>query len=77
MTTISTTELTLGLTDVLRRVRERGEYFEIEQEGQPVAMLTPVGAKSHFTGNDLVRLLKRLPSPDEAFADDLEAIHAA
>ena len=77
MTTITDAQLEHGLSDVLNRVRYRGEQFRIERAGEPVAVLAPAGPPARFTVNDFITLLARLPRPDDAFADDLEAIHAA
>lgn len=77
MTTITTAELERGLGDVLNRVRYQGEQFRIERDGEAVAVLAPAGAPGHFMVGDFITLLERLPRPDDAFADDLAAIHAA
>lgn len=77
MTTITDAELKDDLSDVLSRVRYRGEQFRIERDGEPVAVLAPANPPTRFTVNDFIALLTRLPRPDDAFADDLEAIHAA
>ncbi len=77
MTTITSEELAHGLSDVLDRVRRGGEHFEIEQDGRPIAVLAPGKPSAQFTVGDFIALLERLPHPDDAFADDLAAIHAS
>jgi prevent-host-death family protein len=77
-TKITATELARSLSDILNRVRYRGERFLIERNGEPVATLTPAAPMSGgITMRELVALLKDLGSPDEDFADDLEAIHSS
>ena len=82
-TTISADDLARGLPEVLDRVRNRGERFTIERDGETVALLTPP-APQRFTVADLLALWERIPhpddafaDPDDAFADDVEAIQAA
>jgi len=77
-TRITATELAKSLSDILNRVRYKGERFLIERNGEPVATLTPAAPMSGgITMRELVALLKDLGSPDEDFADDLEAIHSS
>ncbi len=75
-TTISADDLARALPDFLDRVRNRGERFTIERDGQPIALLTPP-ALQRFTVADFLDLWKRIPHPDDAFADDVEAVLAA
>ncbi|MEK7815163.1 MAG: type II toxin-antitoxin system prevent-host-death family antitoxin, partial [Chloroflexota bacterium] len=77
-TRITATELAKSLSDVLNRVRYKGERFLIERNGQPVATLAPAApVPGGITMRELVALLKDLGSPDKDFADDLEAIHSS
>lgn len=73
-TKITATELGRNLSDVLNRVRYRGERFVIERNGETIATMEPVEAKS-FTLRDLAALRARFPVDDQ-FADDLEAVIA-
>ena len=75
-TRISATELAKGLSDVLNRIRYRGERFVIERNGQAIATLAPLEEKRTLTLGEFVELLDSLPKPDDGFADDLEAIQA-
>lgn len=75
-TTISADDLARGLPEVLDRVRNRGERFTIERDGEPVALLMPPAPK-RFTVADFLALWERIPHPDDAFADDVEAVLAA
>jgi antitoxin (DNA-binding transcriptional repressor) of toxin-antitoxin stability system len=76
-TRITLSEFARELADILDRVRTRGEGFLIEQDGVAVASLGPVerASRSEPTWRDLLALLKSAPV-DDAFADDLEFIHA-
>ena len=78
-TQITATELARSLSDVLNRVRYKGERFVIVRNGEPVATLAPAGPTSPskgFTLRELAALLKDNPMP-EGLADDLETIQAS
>ena len=74
---LSATDLARSLSDVLNRVRYRGETFIIERNGEPVAALTPPVPTPGCTLADLVSRLGDLDLPGEGFADDLEAIQSS
>ena len=76
-TRITATELAKSLSDVLNRVRYRGESFRIERNGEPVAILAPARLAVGMTLGQLMTLLKEIPSAGEDFADDLEAIQSS
>ncbi|MGI8550988.1 MAG: type II toxin-antitoxin system Phd/YefM family antitoxin [Dehalococcoidia bacterium] len=76
-TTITESELASNLSEILDRVRVHGEQFSIERDGEPIALLGAARPKVGPTLQELVTLLAELPRPDEDFANDLEAIHAA
>jgi antitoxin (DNA-binding transcriptional repressor) of toxin-antitoxin stability system len=76
-TKITATELARGLSDVLNRVRYKGEHFIIERNGETIAELTPTEPQKAATLADLFALLREKGFPDEDFANDLEAIHAS
>ena len=75
-TKITPTELARNLSDILNRVKYRGERFRVERRGETVAIIEPPPMTKRFTLRDLVDLMERLPW-DDKFADDLEAIHNA
>ena len=70
---LSATEAARNLSELLNRVLYRGESFIIERSGEPICELRPV-APSHFTGADLVTLLRSLPPVDESYLRMLEAM---
>ena len=76
-TIISATDLARSLSDVLNRVRYRGETFIIERNGEPVAALTPPLPTPGCTLADLLARLGDLDLPGEGFADDLETIQSS
>ncbi len=77
MTSITAADLAQDLSGVLDRVRGQGEQFKIERDGEQVAVLGPTSQPAHFTVGDFIALLERLPRPDDAFAADMEEIHAS
>ena len=76
-TRVQATELARSLSDVLNRVRYKGERFVIERNGQPVAHLGPVEQQSEPTLGDLMKILERFPPLDEDFAADVEAVQSS
>ena len=74
--TITATALAKNLSDVLNRIRYRGESFVVERGGEPVACLGPVGVPAEVTLSALIARLGDLMPPGDGFADDLEAIQA-
>jgi antitoxin (DNA-binding transcriptional repressor) of toxin-antitoxin stability system len=80
-TRLSVTEVARNLSEVLGRVRFRGERFLLLRGGKPVAELGPTGAAPPVRARDLPALLAALPplEPDDAerFARDFEAVRVA
>ena len=74
-TRINAADLATNLSDILARVRERGECFVVERDGEAIAVLAPSTPKPSITWGEFVTLLHDLPLPDPGFADDLEEIH--
>lgn len=73
-TTITATEAARSFSDLLNRVRYRGEDFRIVRNGEAVAQLTAAPGRSGTSLRDLLRKLGATPSDDPLFADDLERI---
>ena len=76
-TVITATELARRLSDVLNRVRYRGEFFVIERNGESVAALSQVSVGPRLTLGQVLARLRDLERPDDRFAADLESIQAA
>lgn len=77
--TISATELTRRLGDVLARVRYRQEAFIVERNGRAVAHIVPVSAESatETTLAEALTAWSRVAPADAALADDLDRVGAA
>jgi hypothetical protein len=73
---ITAAQLLETLPDLLARVQGDHERFVIEFEGKPVATLGPT-VDEGITWRDFAVRYATLPRPDDAFADDLEAIHTS
>lgn len=69
--TLSATQAARTFSDLLNRVRYRGEAFVIERGGEPVCEISPV-KPPRFSGADLLALLRSLPKPDAGFWDAVE-----
>ena len=76
MSKISATEAARNLSDLLSRVRYRGERFTIVRGGEEVATLVPTTGSPRVTLGELRRSLAALTAPDQDFVRDLERIRA-
>jgi prevent-host-death family protein len=72
---ISATAAARSFSDLLNRVRYKGDSFVIVRNGEEVGCLEPVTGKRPKTFNELVEMLRAMGPPDEDFARDLEEIH--
>ncbi len=72
MAKMTATEAARAFSDVLNRVAA-GEEIEISRGGAPVAILSP--PRRYFVSPERFReLIESLPTVDDAFVADLEAI---
>ena len=69
--TLSATEASRNFSEVMNRVKYRGESFIIERGGERICEVRPV-APARFTGADLVALLRSLPAVDENYLEVVE-----
>lgn len=76
MSRVTATEAARRLSDLLNRVRYRGERFTIVRGGEEVAAIVPADRRPPVTLGELRRSLASLPPPDESFVRDLEQIRA-
>ncbi len=74
---ISAGELKKRLSDVLAKIRERGDSYVIERDGDPVAHLIPPPGKAGSSLGEALAAWRAAGEPDTGFADDLERIGAA
>ncbi len=74
MEKITATEAVRRFSDILNRVKYKGEEFVVERGGEPVCRIVPAGPPKKFTVADFVRVLREAPKPDPEYWDDLEDI---
>ena len=66
--TVSATEAARNLSELMNRVKYRGESFKIERGGEVICELRPAGIPA-FSGADFVDLMHSLPPVDEEYLD--------
>jgi prevent-host-death family protein len=76
-TRITATELARNLSDVLNRVRYKGERFVVVRNGEEVARLEPGPEFRRMTLKEFVDAVRGGPKPDPEFLDDVIAIRAS
>jgi prevent-host-death family protein len=74
---ISATAAARSFSDLLNRVRYKGDSFVIVRNGEEVGCLEPVSSPRPKTLNELLDHLAEIGPPDEGFARDLEEIRAS
>jgi prevent-host-death family protein len=67
---ITATEAARTFSDLVARVRYRGEEYIVEKNGEPVCRIVPIEVPRKGTGVDLLRILREFPL-DEDFAEDV------
>lgn len=67
-TRVSATEAARTFSDLLNRIRYRGEEFVVERAGEPVCRMTPAAPTKRLTWRDLVSVLRETPEPDAGYA---------
>lgn len=67
-TSVSATEAARTFSDLLNRIRYRGEEFVVERNGEAVCRMVPAAPATRLTLAELVSVLQALPKPDAAFA---------
>jgi antitoxin (DNA-binding transcriptional repressor) of toxin-antitoxin stability system len=70
---ISATEAARSFSELMNRVRYRGESFIVERGGKPMCEILPVRPQK-FSGAEFVRLLRSLPKPDEEYLAVVEEV---
>jgi antitoxin (DNA-binding transcriptional repressor) of toxin-antitoxin stability system len=76
-TTISATELSRRMSDILNRVKYRGERFVIQRNGESFAVIEPLRNKPGITARELIAQVGNLKFPGDGFGDDLEAVQSS
>lgn len=76
MAKVTATEAARNLSELLSRVRYRGERFTVVRAGEEVAEIIPAAGSRSVTLGELRATLASLPPPDDDFAADLERIRS-
>lgn len=71
MTRVSATEAVRAFSDLLNRIRYRGEEFVVERAGEPVCCMTPAAPVKRLIWRDLASLLREIPKPDPGYASEV------
>ena len=72
---ISAGKAARSFSEILNRVKYRGESFVVERNREPICRIEPVAHRKPLTTDNFAEFWKSLPRPDDKFADDLEEIH--
>jgi prevent-host-death family protein len=72
---ISATEAARSFSELMNRVRYRGESFIVERSGKPICEILPARPPK-FSGAELARLLRSLPKPDAEYLEIVEELIA-
>ena len=72
---ISATEAVRSFSELMNRVRYRGESFLVERGGKPICEIHPA-APAKFSGAELANLLRSLPKPDAEYLSIVEELVA-
>jgi antitoxin (DNA-binding transcriptional repressor) of toxin-antitoxin stability system len=70
-THLSATEAVRRFSDLLNRIRYRGEEFVVERSGEPICRMTPAGPAKTLSLRDLASVLREIPRPDTGYASDV------
>lgn len=70
-TKVSATEAVRSFSDMLNRIRYRGEEFVVERAGEPVCRMTPAEPPKRLSLRELASLLREIPSADAGYASDV------
>jgi antitoxin (DNA-binding transcriptional repressor) of toxin-antitoxin stability system len=70
-TRVSATEAVRTFSDLLNRIRYRGEEFVVERAGEAVCRMTPAAPPRRLTLKELAALLREIPRADAAYASDV------
>jgi antitoxin (DNA-binding transcriptional repressor) of toxin-antitoxin stability system len=72
---ITATEAARSFSELMNRVRYRGESFVVERGGKPICEILPAGPPT-FSGRDLATLLRSLPRPDDGYFEVVKDLAA-
>jgi antitoxin (DNA-binding transcriptional repressor) of toxin-antitoxin stability system len=66
-TRVSATEAARSFSDLLNRIRYRGEEFVVERAGEPVCRMLPAAPTRRLSLRDLASLLREMPTADAGY----------
>ena len=72
---ISATKAARSFSELMTRVRDRGESFVVERGGKPICEILPA-TPPKFSGAELANLLRSLPKPGEEYLAVVEDLIA-
>ncbi len=70
---ISASQAAQSFSELMNRVRHRGESFVVERGGKPICEILPARPPK-FRGADLAAPLRSSPKPDEAYLKSVEEL---
>jgi antitoxin (DNA-binding transcriptional repressor) of toxin-antitoxin stability system len=70
-TRVSATEAVRTFSDLLNRIRYRGEEFIVERAGEPVCRMAPASPTRRLSLRELVSVLRDIPGADASYASDV------
>ena len=68
---MSATEAVRTFSDLLNRIRYRGEEFVVERAGEPVCRMTPAAPPRRLSFRELVSVLRDIPGAHAGYAADV------
>jgi antitoxin (DNA-binding transcriptional repressor) of toxin-antitoxin stability system len=68
---ISAADAASSFSEVIERVRSRGEIFVVEREGEPICKIEPV-SRSRSTLRELAEILRTTTPPDDGYFEAVE-----
>lgn len=71
---ISAAHAARSFSEILNRVKYRGESFVVERNREAVCRIEPVTQRQPLTTDNLAEFWKSLPRPDPQYMDDLNEI---
>jgi antitoxin (DNA-binding transcriptional repressor) of toxin-antitoxin stability system len=72
---ISATDAARSFSELMNRVRYRGESFIVERGGKAICEILPA-RPPEFSGAELTKLLRSLPKPDSEYLTIVEDLIA-
>jgi antitoxin (DNA-binding transcriptional repressor) of toxin-antitoxin stability system len=68
---VSATDAARSFSELLNRIRYRGEEFVVERGGEAVCRMSPATPPRRLSLRELAALLRELPPPDAGYPADV------